>query len=91
MPLSRKQRWLLFSGLAAAGAAWVTKTGLKYAWNATTGEDPPLNPADRETAWSEALVWTVAASVVAGVSQLAARRAVAHTLGGPVPDDLYDA
>ena len=91
MAFSRKQRWLLTSALAAGAAAWLTKAGLKYAWNATTGEDPPVNPADASTAWSEAVVWTLAASSVAALSQLAARRAVAATLGGPVPDGLYEA
>ena len=91
MSLNRKQRWILASGAAAMAAAFVTKTGLKYAWNATTGDDPPLNPADTSTAWSEAVTWTLAASVVAGLSQLAARRAVASALGGGVPDDMYEA
>ena len=82
---------MLTSGLAAMAAAWLTRTGLKYTWNATTGEDPPMNPASAQTAWSEALTWTVATSLVAGLTRLAARRAVAHTIGGPVPDDQYDA
>ena len=89
--LSRKHRWMIVSGVAAAGAAWVTQAGLKYAWNATTGEDPPLNPADRSTAWGSTLTWTVAASVVAGLTRLAARRAVAEALDGPVPSNRYDA
>ena len=91
MPLSRKQRWMLTSGLAAMGAAWLTRTGLKYTWNATTGDDPPMNPAASSTAWTEALTWTVATSLVAGLTRLVARRAVASTIGGPVPDDQYDA
>ena len=89
--LSRKQRWMLTSGLAAAGAAWLTQSGLKYAWNATTGDDPPMNPAAASTAWTEALVWTVAASVVAGITRLAARRAIAGVMDGPVPTDQYEA
>ena len=87
--LSRKTRWLLASGLAATAASYVTRSALKRGWHASTGEDPPLNPAASDTAWTEALVWTVAASVVAGVSRLAARRTAARYLGGPVPDDKY--
>ncbi len=78
------------SGIAAMGAAYLTRSALRRGWNATTGEDPPMNPASTETAWTEALVWTVAASVVAGVSRLAARRTAAHFVDGPVPDDKYD-
>ena len=82
---------MMTSGLAAMAAAWVTRTGLKYTWNAATGEDPPNNPASASTAWSEALTWTVAASVVAGLTRLAAKRTVAAVLDGPVPSDMYDA
>lgn len=87
--LSRKNRWIAVSGLAAAGAALATRSLLRRSWHAATGEDPPMNPASTDTAWTEALVWTVAASVVAGVSRLAARRTAAHVLGGPVPHDKY--
>ena len=87
--LSRKHRWLLLTGGAAMAASFVTRTLLKKGWNAATGDDPPMNPADMRTSWSEAVVWTLAASVVAGLSQLAARRATSEALGGPVPE-LYD-
>ncbi|MDT0631728.1 DUF4235 domain-containing protein [Rubrivirga sp. S365] len=89
--LSQKHTWMLVSGGAAVAAAFATRSLLKVGWNAATGEDPPLNPASSETAWTEALTWTVAASVVAGVARLAARRAAAHVLDGPVPTDRYDA
>lgn len=82
---------MLVSGVAAMASAWLTRSGLKYAWNATTGEDPPLNPASPSTAWTEALTWTLAASAVAGLTRLVARRSVATVLDGPVPSDRYDA
>ena len=88
--LSDKQRWILVSGAAATGAAFLTQAVLKRGWNAATGDDPPLNPASGQTAWTEAVVWTVAASVVAGLSRLAARRAAAEFLDGGVPTDRYD-
>lgn len=88
--LSRKHRWIAVSGAAAMAAAFLTRSALRRGWNATTGEDPPMNPASTDTAWTEALVWTVAASVLAGVSRLAARRTAAHVLGGPVPEDKYE-
>ncbi len=88
--LSRKHRWLLLSSGAAMAASFATQTLLKKGWNAATGEDPPLNPASAKFTWPEALTWTLAASVVAGVSQLVARRSVATVLDGPVPTDTYD-
>lgn len=87
--LDRKTRWIVASGLAAVGASFATRSLLRRSWHAATGEDPPMNPADTDTAWTEAVVWTVAASVVAGLSSLAARRATAHAIGGPVPSDKF--
>ncbi|PAP80562.1 hypothetical protein B1759_04045 [Rubrivirga sp. SAORIC476] len=87
--LSQKTRWILLSGLAATGTAFVTRSLLRRGWHAAAGEDPPLNPASSETAWTEALVWTVSASVVAGLSRLTARRAAASLMDGPVPEDRY--
>ncbi len=87
--LSDRTRWILASGLAATAASFVTRSALRKGWNTATGDDPPLNPDSSETAWTEALVWTVAASVVAGVSRLA-RRTAAHFLDGTVPTDRYD-
>ena len=86
---SRKTRWLLATGAAAMAASFVTKTLLKKGWNAATGDDPPMNPADSQTSWAEAVTWTLAASVVAGLSQLTAKRAAASALHG-APPEMYD-
>lgn len=88
--MTQRTRWIAISGLAAMAASFATRSALKKGWNSATGDDPPMNPASTETAWTEALVWTVAASVVAGVSRLAARRTAARFLDGPVPTDRYD-
>ena len=89
MTLSRKARWILASGLAATGASFATRALLRTSWHAATGDDPPEDPAAIGTSWSEAIVWTVAASVVAGLTGLVARRAAAGAIGGPVPSDKY--
>ena len=86
----KKIKWLLLSGGAAMAASFLTRNALAKGWNTATGEDPPLNPASAKTDWSEAVVWTVAVSVAAGLSQLMARRGVAAALDESVPDDLYD-
>lgn len=87
---SRKLKWLALSGGAAMVASLVTKNVLAKGWNTATGEDPPLNPESRKTTWGEAITWTVAVSVAAGLAQLVARRGLAEALDESVPDDLYD-
>ena len=87
--LTHKQRWIAVSGLSAMATAFATRSLLRRSWHAATGEDPPMNPADSDTAWTDAIVWTIAASVVAGLSRLTARRTAAHVLDGPVPEDKF--
>ena len=87
---SKKLRWYVLSGAAAMAASFLTRNALRKGWNTATGEDPPLNPESAKTTWGEAVVWTVAVSVVAGLSQLVARRGLAGALDESVPDDLYD-
>ncbi len=82
--LSTEHRWDLLSAGAAALAAFATRKIVAGLWSATTGEDPPRNPESPHTAWSEALTWTLATSLVAGAAGLAARRAAAkHRPGLP--------
>ena len=70
---------------AAAGAAFLTRYALKHGWHATTGQEPPANPASADTAWSEALTWTVASSLVVGVARLVAKRQAGKLKRGQVP------
>lgn len=41
------------------------------------GREPPLNPADRDIGWVDALLWAVAAGVGAGVARLVSQRLAA--------------
>lgn len=63
---------------------------LPRVWHAFTEEDPPMDPASADTAWSEALAWAVATGVVSAVTGLFARRAASEYLVGTKPSDAYD-
>ena len=69
----------------AFGASFLTKSMLQKSWRGLTGKKPPTNPAALETAWSEALVWTAATSLAAGMAQLIAKRQAAKLKAGNVP------
>lgn len=72
--LSNEEVW----GLVAAGSAMlagiVVRSFLNRSWKAITKQNPPLNPAARNTSWKEAIVWTVASGVAVSVAELIARR-----------------
>ncbi|MFL6157525.1 MAG: DUF4235 domain-containing protein [Marmoricola sp.] len=71
--------WGIFSLVAALGAAAVARKGLHATWKATTGKEPPSNPADPDVAIGEALLWAaVSGTLVAVVRMLATRRAAGY-------------
>ena len=85
MKISDDAAWKLMMAAGAFGASFATKALLQKSWRGLTGKKPPANPAALETAWSEALVWTTATSLAAGLAQLVAKRQAARLKSGPVP------
>ncbi|MDX1420833.1 MAG: DUF4235 domain-containing protein [Rubricoccaceae bacterium] len=85
MKISDETTWKAVTFAAAAGAAFATRFVLKHGWRTATGKEPPANPASADTAWSEALTWTVASSLVVGVARLVAKRQAGLLKRGEVP------
>ena len=85
MKISDETTWKAVGFAAAAGAAALTRYALKHGWHAATGKKPPTNPATAETAWAEALSWTAASSLVAGLARLVALRQAGRLKRGGVP------
>lgn len=68
--------WSVFSVVAAVGAAAVAKKALDTTWRATTGKNPPANPADPDVNLWEAVAWaSVSGTAIALARMLAARKA----------------
>jgi hypothetical protein len=85
MTISDETAWKALTFVAAGGAALFTRTALKRGWLLTTGKQPPSNPASVDTAWGEALAWTAASSLIAGVARLVAKRQAGHLKQGRIP------
>ena len=68
--------WAVAAGAGAVGAGAV-RQGLNRAWKLARDEDPPENPASWKVDWREAIVWTLATSVVIGLGRLFALRGAA--------------
>ena len=77
--------WKILTFVGASGAVLATNWLLKNLWHASTGKKPPTNPAAKETAWSEALMWTAASSLAAGLAKLVAKRQAAQFKRGSIP------
>lgn len=68
-----------FSLVAAVGAAAVAKKVLTTTWRATTGKNPPANPADPDVSMGEAVMFAAVSGTLIGVARmLAARRAAGY-------------
>lgn len=66
--------------VAAIGAAVATRSLMKSLFQRITGREAPEDPSDASVDWSEAITWTVAASVGAGMARLVGRRVTAKVL-----------
>lgn len=67
--------WTAAAGLAALGAAQLTRKWIDKAWVKKRGKTPG-NPMDGDTSWNEALAFAVVSGVALGVVRLLAQRGV---------------
>lgn len=71
----------LWTGLGlgtAAATAVAARQGMKVAWKAMRDDEPPENPISYDTTWRDALLWTVALALGAGVTRLVVERIAAQ-------------
>ncbi len=69
--------WKVLAGVAAAAATAVADRGIRSAWKATTGDEPPSNPTNPDVNWREAVTWALLSGAVIGIARLAAQRKAA--------------
>lgn len=70
--------WKVIGVVATLGAARVATRALEKGWAKTKGGEPPRNPADPQTSWSEAVMWAVASGAVLGLAKMFAARGAAQ-------------
>ena len=73
--VSRDRLWGFVATASAVAAAMAVRAALKRGWRAVADEDPPQNPASKDTGWGEALLWTALSGAAAGVARMLAQRA----------------
>jgi len=74
---SEKLKWLALASGSAVIAGFAARNLVKASWRAFADDDPPLNPAALDTEWEEAITWTIATGLAAGIARLVARRGAA--------------
>ena len=74
---SDQLKWLALATGSAVIAGFAARNLIKASWRAFADDDPPMNPAALDTEWKEAVTWTVATGLAAGLARLVARRGAA--------------
>lgn len=85
--------WKVAAAAAAVVAGLATRKLMDAAWKAARKHDPPRHPEAPGVSWGEAIGWTLATGVGAGVARLVAQRgAVAgwQRATGKLPPGLLD-
>jgi hypothetical protein len=65
----------IVTGLVGAGAAFVARKLLTFAWTKITGKEPPEHPEDPQVGLREALIWGVVVGAGVHTARLLATRA----------------
>lgn len=78
MASDSSKAWSAFSLVAALGAAAVAKKGLNSTWRATTGKNPPANPADPDVDLWEAVAWAAVSGTFVQLARMLATRKAAN-------------
>lgn len=69
--------WTVTSLASALGAAAMAKKTLNASWKATTGKNPPANPADPDVSIGEAVTWAAVSGTLIALARMFAARAAA--------------
>jgi len=70
------------TGLVGAGAAFIARKLLSFAWTKITGKEPPEHPEDPQVRLSEALIWGIVLGAGVHTARLLATRATTHRQAG---------
>jgi Protein of unknown function (DUF4235) len=72
----------IVTGLVGAGAAFVARKLLTFAWTKITGKEPPEHPEDPQVGLREALLWGVVVGAGVHTARLLATRATTRRQAG---------
>lgn len=91
---AEKTAWKVAATGSAILAGIAIRKLLMAGWKKSHhGANPPTNPADRQTQWTEALLWSAATGVGVGVARMIAARGVAgawEKFTGALPPGLEE-
>ena len=85
--------WRVMGGVSAVIAGIVARKLLVKAWQASTGDDPPANPAAPGTNWRKATAFALVSGALMGLARMLATRKAAEYYRkstGHLPPDMEE-
>ncbi|MGQ0623434.1 MAG: DUF4235 domain-containing protein [Sporichthyaceae bacterium] len=76
---STTMAWRTVTTALALVGGTLTKKMVGSAWRSATGGEPPVEPENPDTTWSQALVWAVITGAAMGVVKLILTRGAASS------------
>jgi hypothetical protein len=70
--------WTVMALVTGLGAARITHQVLSTGWKASTGRQPPANPADPDVRLMDAVIWSAATGATAALARMFAQRRAAN-------------
>ena len=70
--------WSILALVSGIGAAKVTNKVLTTGWKASTGRQPPANPADPDVRLTEAILWCAATGATIAIARMFVQRRAAN-------------
>jgi hypothetical protein len=92
-PKSGRIGYKVLASIGAAISATVARKALTTGWRKITGREPPVDPENPDTRWTEAAGWAVASAAAVAAARIFAQRRVAATwrrASGELPPGVGD-
>jgi hypothetical protein len=75
--MKEKTAWNVLAWISAIAMAWAGRQAASAVWSLVSDTETPVNPADRDVTWREALGWAALAGITAGLARVLGRRGAA--------------
>ena len=72
--MTEKATWNVLVGVSAIAMGWAARKAAEAVWSLVSEADSPVNPADRDASWAQAVGWAALAGVSAGLARVLGRR-----------------
>ena len=75
--MKQEDAWKALAWVLAVTMGWAARRAAVALWSLVSDTEAPVNPADRNASWPQALGWAALAGLSAGLARVLGRRGAA--------------